>query len=72
MINFKIAFNSLTKKIIFTILTVLQMIVTFIFLYNFIYINEESKKLEEKFNNSFKGNMYIIETFIDMDDILSE
>ncbi|ENZ03599.1 hypothetical protein HMPREF1092_00786 [Clostridium thermobutyricum] len=72
MINFKIAFNSLTKKIIFTILTVLQMIFTFIFLYNFIYINEESKKLEEKFNNSFKGNMYIIEPFIDMDDILSE
>lgn len=72
MINFKIAFDSLSKKLTFTILTILQMAITFTFLYNFIYINEESKSLEEKFNNSFKENMYVIEPFIDMDDILSE
>ncbi|MGL5417316.1 MAG: FtsX-like permease family protein [Clostridium sp.] len=72
MMNLKIAFDSLSRKLTFTILAILQMAITFTFLYNFIYINEESKNLEEKFNNSFKENMYVIEPFIDMDDIISE
>lgn len=70
--NFKIAFDSLSKKLLFTIFTIIQMTITFTFLYNLIYINSESKSLEEKFNKSFKENMYVVEPFIDLDDILAE
>lgn len=70
--NFKIAFDSLSKKILFTIFTIIQMTITFTFLYNLIYINGESKSLEEKFNKSFNENMYVIEPSIDLDDILAE
>lgn len=70
--NLKIAFDSLRKKGLFTIFTIIQMTITFTFLYNLIYINGESKSLEEKFNKSFKENMYVIEPVIDLDDILAE
>ncbi|MGL6186543.1 MAG: ABC transporter permease [Clostridium chrysemydis] len=70
--NLKIAFDSLSKKLLFTLFTIIQMTVTFTFLYNLIYINSESKSLEEKFNKSFKENMYVIEPKIDLDDILSD
>lgn len=70
--NLKIAYDSLSKKLLFTVFTIIQMTVTFTFLYNLIYINSESKSLEEKFNKSFKENMYVIEPKIDLDDILSD
>lgn len=59
--NFKFAYESLVRKLFFTISTIIQLLVSVIVLYIVItessYINENSKKLM----NLFEDNYYVIE-----------
>ena len=73
MFNIKFSFWELSKKIGFTIISIIQLAVTFTFLYNIIYIKNEVSNTTDKVTSTFsKDNMYIIDSFYGMDDIYAK
>lgn len=73
MVNLKYAFIELSKKIVFTCITILQLSVTFILIYNIIYIKNEVSLTTTKVTSIYKNdNTYVIDPFYNMDDILNK
>lgn len=73
MFNVKFSFWELRKKIAFTIISIIQLAVTFTFLYNIIYIKNEVSSTTEKVTSTFsKDNIYTMDAFYGMDDIYSK
>ena len=73
MFNIKFSLWELKKKIGFTIISIIQLAVTFTFLYNIIYIKNEVKNTTDKVTSTFsKDNIYTMDAFYGMDDIYSK
>ena len=73
MFNIKFSFWELSKKIGFTFISIIQLAVTFTFLYNIIYIKNEVITTTNKITSTFsKDNIYIMDAFYGMDDIYSK
>lgn len=73
MVNIKYAFLGLSRKTVFTLIAILQLAVSFTFLYNLIYIKYQVASTTDKVTLTFnKPNMYIIEPFYNVDDIMQK
>ena len=73
MFNIKFSCWELRKKIGFTIISIIQLAVTFTFLYNIIYIKNEVTSTTDKVISTFsKDNIYTMDAFYGMDDIYSK
>lgn len=73
MINIKYACLGLSRKITFTIIAVLQLTISFTFLYNVIYINGQVSSAKNKITLTLdKANINLIEPVSNLDDIRSD
>lgn len=60
MFNIKFSFWELSKKIGFTIISIIQLAITFTFLYNIVYVKNQVSNTTEKVISTFsKDNIYI-------------
>lgn len=70
MFNIKFSFWELSKKIGFTIISIIQLAITFTFLYNIVYVKNQVSNTTEKVISTFsKDNIYTMDAFYGLDDI---
>ncbi|MBE6050478.1 MAG: hypothetical protein E7214_07455 [Clostridium sp.] len=73
MINLRYAIIGLSKKLLFTTIMILQLSVTFAFLYNIIYIKNDVYDTSEKVTSTFeKNNMFFIDSIYGIDEVMNK
>lgn len=71
MLNIKYAFIGLAKRKMFTVIAIIQLAVSFIFLYNVIYVSTQINLTQDKVLSVLnKKNIYMLQPAISSDNIL--